>query len=303
MTLVLALVLTLISACTLNAGYLIEHSVASRLPKLSIRQPVRAVRLLLGQRRWLAGFGIEAVGWGLYVVALALAPLSIVQATAAGGIALLAVMASRFTHVPLTRNERIGVVASVAGLALLGASLTGGHAEGSDPGYAVVLGWLAASGAAAFVAVRLLSTRIGGGPAYGIATGLLFAAGDIATKMAVAGGDGGHLAFFAALVAFYAVGTGVLQAGFQRSAALTTAGIATLLTNALPIVAGMTIFGEPLPGGWLGALRIAAFAAVIAGAVLLAQQGKGAGAGSSAGSPAAPRTTATPTRWSRAAST
>ena len=299
MTLALALVLTLISACALNAGYLIEHSVASQLPKLSLRQPVRSVGLLLGQRRWLAGFGSEVAGWALYVVALTLAPLSIVQATAAGGIALLAVMASRFTRVPLTRNERIGVIASVGGLALLGASLAGGHVEGSDPGYAVVLGWLAASGVAAIVAVKLLSARIGGGPAYGIATGLLFAAGDIATKMAVKGGDGGHLAFFAALIAFYAVGTGVLQAGFQRAAALTTAGIAILLTNALPIVAGMTIFGEPLPGGWLGALRIAAFAAVIVGAVLLAQKGKGAGAGSSATS----RSSATPTRSCRAAST
>lgn len=310
MTIALALFLTLVSACALNAGYLIEHSVASQLPRLSFREPVRSVRLLLGQRRWLAGFGIEAVGWALYVVALALAPLSIVQATAAGGIALLAVMAARFTGVRLTRKERLGVVASVGGLALLGGSLVGGHAEGSDPGYAVILGWLGASGLAAAVAVKLLSAQIGAGPAYGIATGLLFAAGDIATKMAVKGGDGRHLAFFAALIAFYAVGTGVLQAGFQRAAALTTAGIATLLTNALPIVAGMTIFGEPLPGGWLGALRIAAFAAVIAGAVLLAQKGKGAAAeahrpGVEALRPgaAAPSASPTPTRSCRAAST
>jgi hypothetical protein len=53
---------------------------------------------------------------------------------------------------------------------------------------------------------------------------------------------------------------------------LTTAGIATLLTNALPIVAGMTIFGEPLPDGWLGAVRIAAFACVVVGAVFLGER-------------------------------
>jgi drug/metabolite transporter (DMT)-like permease len=309
-TLALALVLTLISACALNAGYLIEHSVASQLPRLSFREPVRSVRLLLGQRRWLAGFASEAAGWALYVVALALAPLSIVQATAAGGIALLAVMAARFTGSPLSRKEQLGVVASVGGLALLGGSLAGGHAEGDDPGSAVVLAWLGASGLAAAVTVKLLSARIGAGPAYGIATGLLFAAGDIATKMAVKGGGGGHLAFFAALIAFYAAGTGVLQAGFQRAAALTTAGIATLLTNALPIAAGMTIFGEPLPGGWLGVLRLAAFAAVIAGAVLLAQKGKGAAAGAHHQGleghhpgAAAPGASPTPTRSCRAAST
>ena len=52
------------------------------------------------------------------------------------------------------------------------------------------------------------------------------------------------------------------------------AGLATLLTNALPIAAGMIVFQEPLPGGWIGAARIVAFAAVIAGAVLLAARTK-----------------------------
>jgi hypothetical protein len=46
------------------------------------------------------------------------------------------------------------------------------------------------------------------------------------------------------------------------------------LTNALPIAAGMTVFGEPLPASWVGAVRVAAFAAVVAGAVLLAWHAK-----------------------------
>jgi hypothetical protein len=61
---------------------------------------------------------------------------------------------------------------------------------------------------------------------------------------------------------------------FQRGGALTTAGLSTLLTNALPIAAGMVLFHEPLPSGWIGAVRVAAFAAVVAGAVLLAARGK-----------------------------
>jgi hypothetical protein len=70
----------------------------------------------------------------------------------------------------------------------------------------------------------------------------------------------------------------VLQAGFQRGNALVTAGIATLFTNALPIIAGMTIFHEPLPDGWLGILRISSFVLVIVGAVSLARHQKGASA-------------------------
>src|SRR5262249_26076796 len=131
MTLAAALLLTLASACALNVGYLVEHSVASTLPPLSARRPLRSAGLLLSRPRWLAGFGAEAAGWLLYVAAPALAPPSLVQATAAGGIGILAVMVARSTGVPLAPAEKAGVAVSVAGLALLGVSLAGAHGEGS----------------------------------------------------------------------------------------------------------------------------------------------------------------------------
>jgi drug/metabolite transporter (DMT)-like permease len=267
--LALALVATIASSCLLNVGYLLEHGAVGRMPPLTIRSPMTSLRSLLGSGRWLLGFAVEGGGWALYVLALSLAPLSLVQATAAGGIGILAILVSRVTHTPLSRHERLGVGIAVAGLVLLGISLAGGHGEGSGAAYLTVALWIAASAGAAVVCVQLLGNRIGA-PAYGLAAGLLFAAGDIATKGAVEAG--GHLAFVAALIAAYAFGTLVLQAGFQRGSALTAAGIATLLTNALPIVAGMTIFGEPLPDGWLGAIRIVAFAAVVLGAVFLGER-------------------------------
>jgi drug/metabolite transporter (DMT)-like permease len=265
----LALALTIVSSCALNAGYLLEHSVASTLPPLSVRHPVRAARMLLASPRWLLGFSVEAAGWGLYVAALSLAPLSLVQATAAGGIGILALFASRYFGTVLTVWERIGVFVAVAGLALLGVSLAGGHDGGTGGAALTVALWIVASLVAA-VGATSLRERIGGGPAFGLATGILFAAGDVATKAAVSGGA--HFAFVLALVVCYGLGTVVLQRGFQQGSALTTAGIATLLTNAVPIVAGMTIFGEALPGGWLGGVRIAAFVAVVVGAVALARQ-------------------------------
>ncbi len=268
MQIALALVLTIVSTCALDLGYLLQHDVAASLPPLSLRRPIASVRSLLVERRWLLGFGIQGAGFVLYVIALALAPLSLVQATAAGGIGILAIMVSRITHVPLTRLERIGAAVSVAGLALLGLSLLSTHGEGTGATYGWVGVWLGASAAAAVLCVTLLARAIGRAPAWGIASGILFAAGDVATKMAVSGGAT-NVAFLACLIVFYSAGTAVLQAAFQRGGALTTAGLSTLLTNALPIVAGMVLFHEPFPSGWTGAVRIAAFVAVIAGAVLL----------------------------------
>ena len=268
-----ALIITIISACALNVGYLVEHSVASKLPPLSVGHPVETVRRLLAQPRWLAGFATEVSGWLLFVLALALAPLSLVQATAAGGIGILAVMVSQYTGVPLTRVEQVGVLVSTVGLCMLGISLAGAHGQGGRGSYAAVGVWLGGSFAVALAALRVAPRRIGGGPAFGLATGILFAAGDVATKTTVTGGE--HVYFIPAMVACYGLGTVVLQAGFQRGNALVTAGIATLFTNALPIVAGMTIFHEPLPSGALGAVRICAFALVIVGAASLARQQRG----------------------------
>src|SRR5262249_34987050 len=206
------------------------------------------------------GFGIQVAGFALYVVALAYAPLSLVQATAAGGIGILAIMVSRITHVPLTRLEKIGAAVSVVGLALLGISLVSSHGEGSGAGYVWIAVWLGASAGAAALCVTLLGRAVGVAAAWGIASGILFAAGDVATKMAVSGGAA-NIAFLACLVVFYAAGTAVLQAAFQRGSALTTAGLSTLLTNALPILAGSIVFHDTLPSGGVAVVRLASFAA------------------------------------------
>lgn len=273
MQIALALLLTIVSACSLDLGYLLQHGVAKSLPPLSLRRPVASARSLLVEPLWLIGSAIQLGGFVLYVVALALAPLSLVQAAAAGGIGILAIMVSRIAHVGLTRLERVGAAVSVLGLALLGVSLLSSHGEGSGATYAWVAIWLGVSAAGAILSMRLLAPAIGRAPAWGIASGILFAAGDVATKMAVSGGLQ-NVAFLICLIVFYGAGTAVLQAAFQHGGALTTAGLSTLLTNALPIAAGMVLFHEPLPPGWIGALRVVAFAAVVTGAVLLAARSK-----------------------------
>ena len=128
--------------------------------------------------------------------------------------------------------------------------------------------WLGATAVLALVSLSV-GRRIGTlAVAQGIAGGLLFSIGDISTKLATQGGP--RFAFVGTLIIGYTLGTSLLQLGYQRGAALTVAGLATLLTNALPIAAGTIVLKEPVPTGILGALRILAFVAVIAGAILLA---------------------------------
>ena len=64
--------------------------------------------------------------------------------------------------------------------------------------------------------------------------------------------------------------------GYQHGNALTVAGLATLLTNAVPIVFGTIVLKEPVPPGVWGGLRLLAYLAVTAGAILLATPDKSA---------------------------
>lgn len=268
----IGLVLALASAVLISLSYLREHDAAAGLSVLSLRTPLRSARLLLTSRAWLLGFVMESVGFGLYVAALALAPLALVQSVAAGGIGVLAIATAQIQHRRLRRRELAGALLSVGGLVLLAVSLSGGDARDTSGALAPILLWLAATVGVAVIVLTSNRVFLRRGVAYGIAGGLLFAAGDICTKVATEGGS--RLLFVIPLIAGYLLGTSLLQLGYQRGAALTVAGLATLFTNAVPIAAGTVVLHEDVPSGVLGVIRVVAFGAATAGAILLARGGE-----------------------------
>ncbi|HEY6606518.1 MAG TPA: hypothetical protein VIZ44_09225 [Gaiellaceae bacterium] len=270
---IVALVLALASTVLINLAYLREHDAAAALPVLSIRRPLQSARLLLSDRSWLLGFAMESAGFLLYAAALALASLALVQSVSAGGIGVLAYVSARVTRRPLSTRERNGVLLSVLGLAALGVSLAGGSAEGGEGSLVEIVLWLGAIAAAAVLVVAFGRRMLGVAVAFGIAGGLFFSLGDISTKIATEWGP--RTVFVIPLIIGYTLGTWLLQLGYQRGGALTVAGLATLLTNAVPIAAGTFVLNEPVPSGAYGALRILAFAAVTVGAIFLARPGRG----------------------------
>ena len=266
---VIGLILALLTAVAFNWSWVAQHSITSRLPKLSIRHPWRSLGLLFGHRRWRFAFMVGIVGWALYILALRLAPLSLVQTVSAGGLALLAVLAQRAEGVPLPRREWAGVALAVVGLAFLSVSLAGGSSTSATGSWQAISAWFLVSLIGVAIAIGPGARHLAPGAGFGLAAGLSYAAADVGTKAAVHGGW--LLAFGAPVWGCHVLAFTLIQLAFQRGRALATAGLSSFCTNALPIAAGVTIYHESTPPGLLGALRFVAFGCVVVGAAVVAR--------------------------------
>ena len=263
-----AIALAIVWTTLTNIAYQREHDAAAAMPCLSMRRPIESVRLLVGDRTWMVGFALEGGGFACYAGAVALGSLALVQSIGAGGIGVLAWLTARVSGRRLSGRQLVGVNLSVLGLAALGISLARGGGAGGRGTIGAIIAWILVTALLAVVVLGIGRARGAVAVAEGVAGGLFSSIGDLSTKLATQGGA--RVAFVLTLIVGYLVGTSLLQLGYQRGATLTVAGIGTLFTNAVPIVAGTVLLAEPVPSGVFGLLRVGAFCAVIAGAILLA---------------------------------
>src|SRR3954471_15952035 len=120
--LLLGLGLAIASSLGLNAGYLLQHVGGATAPAVDARRPVATVRALLRSPIWALGTGTNLFGSLLHIGALAVAPLTLVQAFSAGGLGLVVPASARVARSPLHQGERIAVAVIVAALAVLAIS-------------------------------------------------------------------------------------------------------------------------------------------------------------------------------------
>ena len=282
----LGLALALVASLALNGSYVIQHVGSASVPPVDARRPVSTFRSLLGSRWWLAGAALGMAGWAVHVAALSKAPLSLVQAFVAGGLALAAPVAARALGNPLTPKERTGVAIVVAALGLLCVGLgdPGVHGTGRTP---AMVGFLCACGVGASLLAR---TGADWRPhALGLAGGVLYGAADVAIK-ALTGAAHTHgaagvvsspwlpAAAIATAGAFFA-----FQRGLQSGRAVPVISLMTAGTTAVSVLGGFIVFGDPLGHTpLLVAVHLVAFALVAVAAAVLAPVASAVGAEPSA---------------------
>jgi hypothetical protein len=273
----LGLALAVVASVAANGSYLLQHAGSRGAPTVDLRRPLVTFRGLLRSRLWLAGTAGGVVGSLLHIAALANAPLSLVQAFTAGGLALTVPIAARAFGQRLERTERVAVFVLVAALTLLGLG-AGSFVAGAVPAHALAgaVG-ISALAAAAFSVPCALARR---GRLLGAAGGVLYGAADATTK-AVTMTHGGLVAaltspWMVVLVALCVAAFACFQRGLQIGPAVPVIAVMTGATNAVAIVIGLLVFGEPLgAGAAFAALHVVAFVlAVAAGLTLARAQGR-----------------------------
>jgi hypothetical protein len=268
----LGMVLALGAAIALNGSYLIQHAGSAGGAAVDARRPLATLLSLLRSPVWALGGLVGMGGWALHLGAMRQAPLSLVQAFVAGGLALAVPMAAVGLRQRLVRAEVQALGLMVVALVLLSIGLSassGGHGFGA----VALAAWMAGLGAGAAVLVAR-APRTHRPLALGLAGGLLYGAADLAFK-ALTGLHGlGHVllspwlpaALLATAGAFFA-----FQRSLQADRPLVAIGAMTGATNVSSIVGAFIVFGDPLgrtPG--LAALHALAFALVVASAWRLA---------------------------------
>ncbi len=93
---IIGLAFALACALATNVAFLLKHRGAVLAPPVRAQHPLRAAVGLFRSKWFAVGWGVAVGAWALHVAALALAPLSIVQAVLAGGLVFLAVLAERY---------------------------------------------------------------------------------------------------------------------------------------------------------------------------------------------------------------
>jgi drug/metabolite transporter (DMT)-like permease len=258
-----------------NLASLFKHRGCQQVQPISISRPLTSLRSLAASPWFAAGWGLAALAWLTHIAALSLAPISLVQAVLAGGAVTLAVLSQRLFGDRVERRQWLALILGGVGLALLAATLP--RFSGAHSGFsleAIVsfeggLVLLAAGIALGHRSERLAARR---GVLLAILAGLLFALAGIAIKALT--GDPGGWAMTSSLV-ILTLGCGALAqyaavAALQSGGAIETIGLMGIVANAIQIVAGIIVFGDPLSPSPLGiVLQVTALAMVCFSALLL----------------------------------
>ena len=266
----------MLCALATNVGFLLKHRGANDAPDVSLRHPLASAVGLFRSKWFTFGMLVALLAWMLHVAALAMAPLSLVQAVISGGLVFLTVLAERFFGFNVGTRQWAGVGLTALGLVLLAATLP--HSSGAHSNYSLAAMIAFESALLVLGTFLVLSPQLGShehhGVMLGTAAGILFGVSDVAIKaLTGAVGDMGAAGLLspwlmtcilASVIAFFACARGL-----QKGEAVPVITLTSAAANVTAISGGILVFGDPLASDPVGlVLQSFAFVLVVVAAAL-----------------------------------
>jgi drug/metabolite transporter (DMT)-like permease len=278
----LAIAIAITAALLLNYAIYLQKKAVVSLPEVKAKLSWTTIKAFITNGPWLLAQVVNVSGFVLYSVALALAPVSVVEPIIASGVVLLAYLAIRNLGEVPRKIDLVAMGASVLGVILLGVSLAEGLPK--DVLRHPVEIWFIAAVLLSLAIVIPVLMRKGSGntqaAGLGISVGLFFGMAAVFQRLLMLnlGHDWALVGVFVvACIATYLPAFIILQAALQKGMAMIVAPIYNGLMEFVPIILGMLVLNEGFPqNNVLRVFRVLAFVLILTGTVILSQRAEGA---------------------------
>ncbi len=248
-----------------STGFVLEKRALAALPEVTVRQPIRLLRLVLGSPLWIGGSLALASGFGAQLAVYRTLPIAAAQGIFVSGLVLLVLLSARMLGEETSGRERYALGAILVALLMVVLSLKEGsdHVSRNAP-YPLILLVCVPSLAAGVWLYR--STERGAthrhrlpttGVEYGVAVGLLYGVSSLAIKgvssyLTTSDLGGAVVGLLRSPYPYLLLFTGAFglvmsQAALQRCRASLIVPVCTTVTSLFTAVLGTLAFGEALP--------------------------------------------------------
>ena len=272
--LALGFALALGAACCYETGYALQALEARKQPAERSLRP-SLIKHLLTRPLWVGATALSLLGWPLQIVALAHAPLTLVQPTLALGLLLLLALGVRILGEPVGPREILAVVLIIASVGVFAwaAPRETGEVQ-RNAGLVIALAILAVVTATPYVlglVVRRPFPMMLLVASAGAADGMAAFVAKIVAQDTSEGALLASLAWIALVAIVVLVGLTSETSALQRFAATRVAPTVLVMQIVIPVVMAPLVGGESWSNTPLGgAVLVAALLTVALGAGLLA---------------------------------
>jgi hypothetical protein len=278
----LAIAIAITAALLLNYAIYLQKKAVVSLPEVKAKLSWTTVKAFITNGPWLLAQVVNITGFVLYSVALALAPVSVIEPIIASGVVLLAYLAIKNLGEVPRRIDFLAMGASVLGVILLGVSLAEGLPKDVLRHPTEI--WVIAAVLLSLAVIIPVLMRKGSGntqaAGLGISVGIFFGMAAVFQRLLMINLGHDWLlvgVFIVACIVTYLPAFIILQAALQKGMAMIVAPIYNGLMEFVPIVLGMMVLNEGFPQNTvLRVFRVLAFVLILTGTVILSQRAEGA---------------------------